>query len=48
MNEIATGKLFPDDVDQIAHFGQLLGPQDGYAFVYSTQFGDEMENDEVS
>ena len=48
MNEIVIGKLFPDDVDQIAHFGPLLDPQDGYAFVYLAHFGDEMGNDEVT
>ena len=48
VNEIATGKLFPDDVDQIVHFGLLKGPQDGYVFVYFARFGDEMGNDEVT
>ena len=48
MNEIATGKLFPDDVDQIVHFGLLKVPQDGYVFVCFARFGDEMGNDEVT
>lgn len=48
VNEIAIGKLFPDDVDQIVHFGLLKGPQDGYVFVCFARFGDEMGNDEVN
>ena len=48
VNEIAIGKLFPDDVDQIVHFGLLKGPQDGYVLVCFAHFGDEMGNDEVN
>ena len=48
MSEIVIGKLFPADVDQIVHFGLMLGPQDCSALVYLGRYSDEMGSDEAS